>query len=522
MKKLKTILVCFVLLNTTNLFAQYTLDWQQNASFDQKQSVMSAIDYQDNVVVTGYLQSNAMFTRKYDISGAFLWEVADASGIPSIYEKPNWINCDSNNNIFVVGNQYSIGPSYDYPSAIVAIKYSPSGTLLWKTVIPVSTLINSTTSFDCRSVLDSSGNLYIGTAIVGGVFLYKIDTNGNLIFSNSSQINAPKNFNGMRIRNNKIVVGTSSGTPNVSPVFVWDTSGTLLWTANAVGTLSADVEIDEYENVYVLGSLYYLVNPITWTYDVKLTKFSPTGNLLWSYNYDFGGFNFATRMTYVNNRISAIGYGNASGIKWETFQTDTSGTLLWSAPYTVPVNPTASDEYPHYVLAKPTGEVIVTGVGSPTPDPFNPSFNQMPIVQYSNTGVQNWVSTPNIYAGTGLATMFASDGSLYAIGSRNMFVFHYNSSPLAIDNNFQTENIIKLFPNPFSTFATLEYYLFETKNVSISIVDVVGRIIKIIPTENLQAGINKITIDLSEMSSGIYFCKLVSNDKLQTVKLTKK
>ncbi|MBK6838534.1 MAG: hypothetical protein IPG90_09860 [Bacteroidetes bacterium] len=29
----------------------------------------------------------------------------------------------------------------------------------------------------------------------------------------------------MRIRNSKIAVATSSGTPNVSPVFVWDTSG---------------------------------------------------------------------------------------------------------------------------------------------------------------------------------------------------------------------------------------------------------------------------------------------------------
>ena len=110
-------------------------------------------------------------------------------------------------------------------------------------------------------------------------------------------------------------------------------------------------------------------------------------------------------MTYVNNRISAIGYGNAGGLKWQTFQTDTNGTLLWSSPYIEPTPLTQSDSYPHYVLAKPTGEVIVTGVGGPTPDPFNPSFNQMPIVQYSNTGVQNWISTPNIYAGTGLATV---------------------------------------------------------------------------------------------------------------------
>ena len=519
MKQIITILGCFLLLNTTDLLAQYTLDWQQNASLDQKQSVMSAVDSLDNIVVTGYLQSYRMFTRKYDISGTLLWEVQDSSGIQSIYEKPNWINCDTNNNIFVVGNLYSIGSSYDYPSAIVAIKYSSTGTLLWRTVIPITILINSTTSFDCRSVVDASGNMYIGTAISGGATLYKLDTNGSLIFTNSSTVNAPKNFNGMRIKNNKVAIATSSGTPNVAPVFVWDTLGTLLWTANAVGTLAADVVIDENENVYVLGSLYHLVTPNTWDYDVKLTKFNSSGNLLWSTLYNFGGYNFATRMTYVNHRISAIGYGNANGIKWETFQTDTNGILLWSSPYTVPVNPTLSDEYPHYVLAKPSGEVIVTGVGSPTPDPFNPSFNQMPIVQYSNTGIQNWVSTPNIYAGTGLATMFASDGSLYAIGSRNMFVFHYNNVATALNNDLKIENSLKIFPNPISSTTTIEFNLSETKNVSLSIIDVTGRVIENISERNFTAGENKITMNLSKLQKGIYFCILHSNQKKQTTKL---
>ena len=511
----KLFVVLIMYFSCATIFAQYSFHWQQNANQDSKKSVMSTVDSQDNIVVAGYLQSYRMYTRKYSISGTLLWEVEDASGIPSIYEKANWINCDSDNNILVVGNQYSIGTSYDYPSAIVAIKYSPSGTLLWKTVIPISTLINSTTSFDCRSVVDANGNLYIGTAIVGGVFLYKIDTTGNLIFTNSSAVNAPKNFSAIRIRNNKIVVGTGSGTPNVAPVFVWDTTGTLLWTANAIGSLAADVEIDENENVYVLGSFYYQVTPITWDYDAKLTKFSATGSLLWTHLYDFGAYNFATRMTYVNNRISAIGYGNASGLKWQTFQTDTDGTLLWSSPYIEPNPLTLSDSYPHYVLAKPTGEVIVTGVGGPTPDPFSPSFNQMPIVQYSNTGVQNWVSTPNIYAGTGLATMFASDGSLFAIGSRNMFVFHYNSAPLSTNENSISNKTI-VAPNPFSDKITISL---DEINLPVyaSIFDVTG---KELLTKTLEKTSNE--LELSGFKNGIYFCLLKSQTITETLKIIKK
>ena len=68
MKIIRKLIVSTILILTScNVFAQYTLDWEQNAGVDSKLSVMSAIDSLDNVVVTGYLQSYQMFTRKYDI-----------------------------------------------------------------------------------------------------------------------------------------------------------------------------------------------------------------------------------------------------------------------------------------------------------------------------------------------------------------------------------------------------------------------------------------------------------------------
>ncbi len=319
----------------------------------------------------------------------------------------------------------------------------------------------------------------------------------------------------MRIRNDKIAVVTSSPSPNIAPVFVWNTSGTLLWTADAVGRIAADVEIDENENVYVLCSIYHQVNPITWDYDARLVKYSPTGSLLWSYNYDFGGYNFVTRMTYVNNRISAMGYGNAAGIKWQTFQTDSDGTLLWSSPYNEASPVTVSDSYPKYIIAKPTGEVIVTGVGGPTPNPNFPSTNQMPIVQYSNTGVQNWISTPNIYAGTGLATAFASDGSLYAIGSRNMYVFHYDLTSLSTnDNSIFNKTIVS--PNPFNDKITI-----TTNEVNLpskaTIFDMTGK--ELLSVTLLTTSDE---VELSSLKSGIYFFQIQSNQGIETVKMVKR
>ncbi len=94
MKKL-IILAVFMLSISINLKAQYTFDWMQGAGNYSKNSVMSVVDIEDNLIVTGYWQNFETYTRKYDVSGTLLWEVTDSSGTSGLYEKPNWINSDA-------------------------------------------------------------------------------------------------------------------------------------------------------------------------------------------------------------------------------------------------------------------------------------------------------------------------------------------------------------------------------------------------------------------------------------------
>ncbi len=97
---------------------------------------MSAIDSQDNLIVTGYWQSYNIFTRKISLDGTLVWEAEDSSGLSGLYEKSYWTNCDADDNIYVVGKRYSIGSGWEYPDAIIALKYSPEGVLLWKQTDP--------------------------------------------------------------------------------------------------------------------------------------------------------------------------------------------------------------------------------------------------------------------------------------------------------------------------------------------------------------------------------------------------
>ena len=137
------ILTALILLFSANLFAQYSTDWIRPADNYLKTGVMIARDNSDNVIVTGYIQSQNIYTRKYDKFGNFLWEKTSTSGIHSNYEKPIWVNTDINNNVFVVGYRYVFSSSRDRPNAIVVLKYNASGTLLWKKNISISVLVGN-------------------------------------------------------------------------------------------------------------------------------------------------------------------------------------------------------------------------------------------------------------------------------------------------------------------------------------------------------------------------------------------
>ena len=160
------ILIGYLLMVSTTLFAQYSTDWIRSADNYLKTGVMIARDRADNVIVTGYIQAQNIYTRKYDRFGNFMWERTDSSGIHSNYEKPRWVNCDNNKNIYVVGYRYSWGSSWEYPNAVVVLKYNPSGILLWKQNINLGYVVGSSTglAFNLKSEVDNNGNLYIGTA----------------------------------------------------------------------------------------------------------------------------------------------------------------------------------------------------------------------------------------------------------------------------------------------------------------------------------------------------------------------
>ncbi len=413
-------ITAFLMLLSANLFAQYSTDWIRPAESTQKIGVMIARDNQDNVIATGYWPSYNMFTRKYNRFGVLQWETVSASGIPSNYERPLWVTTDNNNNVFVAGYRYAGTSS---PIALIVLKYSSAGVQLWKKVVsPVNNLVG----MRLRCELDNNGNLYVGATGVGalpGFALIKLDTDGTILFTQNNDANAPTYFGSMRIKGNKIVLTSSAGNPSIAAVAVWDTTGTLLWTAGVQGRGGRDIEIDDAGNVYLLTSFSTQVSP-TSQMDIDIYKFNSSGTQLWKKDFDFGGYESATRFTYVANKLSVIGDASiaASYFDWITFQVDTDGNMIWNTRYN---ETSGNDEAPYFLSAKANGDVFVTGKGGPMYTLFGSQYLRMITVKYDSTGLRKWIDSVNIYSGWGLASTLASDSSLYVLSGTSMTVFHF-------------------------------------------------------------------------------------------------
>ncbi len=64
------------------------------------------------------------------------------------------------------------------------------------------------------------------------------------------------------------------------------------------------------------------------------------------------------------------------------------------------------------------------------------------------------------------------------------------------------------FPNPFNTSTMIEYDLPSESQVRITVFDAAGRLAKVLLDAQEPAGTHRVRLDLTSLSSGVYFCRL--------------
>ena len=83
-------------------------------------------------------------------------------------------------------------------------------------------------------------------------------------------------------------------------------------------------------------------------------------------------------------------------------------------------------------------------------------------------------------------------------------------------------NTIKVYPNPASDAAYLDFENSTTQNVNLQLYDIAGKQITVLYNQKMPQGIQTVTVNLAELqlNKGVYFIRASINSTIQTLKLT--
>ena len=109
---------------------------------------------------------------------------------------------------------------------------------------------------------------------------------------------------------------------------------------------------------------------------------------------------------------------------------------------------------------------------------------------------------------------------------KNNEIFMLNN--LSLDSSFENipEGIFlkQNYPNPFNPNTTISFTLNGSDNINLSIYDINGKLVKSLLNQNMEQGYHSIAWDGTNnnnmsVSSGTYFCKLISSTNQKQIKL---
>ena len=413
--------------------ADFSIDWVKVPDLAANEGTHLVVDSSNNVYTSTL--DNGIVLEKRDRFGNFLWRVHSADSINFNQEYPSKIFLDPQSNPVVIGYRYTHSSSGRVSNALIILKYDRSGNRLYKKHITgsFSPFNNSTYWTNLTGAMDTDGYLYMATAgnLTGqpvGMNIIKVDPAGNIVRVSTRSFSTGSGYHFIsNVSLNKNLIGvtgvTDYSTANATS-WIMDTSGVTVWDTIADGLRGKDIYIDKSGNTYVLT----WVSP-SFSGDIVLYKHEPSGNLIWTRQYDLGGSEISAKIRpCFNGDLAIMAYGTITGgsfyVDWQTMRIDTAGNLLWSDRYN---EHSGNDEIPYDMTTDNRGNTFVTGIGGPFPGGSITSARQMVTVKYDSTGLREWVSTfdtINEYL-SGVTAVIGYDSSLFVLGDVNTFIVHY-------------------------------------------------------------------------------------------------
>ncbi len=97
-------------------------------------------------------------------------------------------------------------------------------------------------------------------------------------------------------------------------------------------------------------------------------------------------------------------------------------------------------------------------------------------------------------------------------------VSRVSSAPVSESKNPYEYKLEQNYPNPFNPMTTIPFSLSERSTVVIKLYDILGRNVKTLLNEKRPAGNHTITLNATNLASGVYFYRMVAGKKFVKIR----
>ncbi|MBN1638250.1 MAG: T9SS type A sorting domain-containing protein [Ignavibacteriales bacterium] len=329
---------------------------------------------------------------------------------------------------------------------------------------------------------------------------------------------------------------SDSGTNHAVTIAGWDDSkvtagGTGAWLIkNSWGTGWGDNGYFwiSYNDNCVNSSVSYWHDAWTYNSNIRVHGYDKLG---WVGGLGYGSpyiqaYGLVKFVFSENQYITKIGtYAQASNSQiaieiYDSFNGSSLSTLLGSIG-------TQTVTYPGFYTFNLTTPISVSSGGDVyvkiyyyTPGYNYPCPTEYYVAGYSNPTIETgkcWLSydaTSGNWTPIGQGTSFAHDvcAKLYCVTSLTDIDEQGNNIP----NKFRLE---QNYPNPFNPTTTIKYSVPENSMVKIKVYDVIGKEVATLVNEEKSVGNYSVEFDAANLTSGIYFYKLITENYIETKKM---
>jgi PKD repeat protein len=349
------------------------------------QAARIAADYSGNVaVVSGPALSRDLAVTSYTVSGALRWQrtVSPVSGT----FRGDWVAATPNGDFAAVGTNID---SKGNPIGLTMVRYSPDGTLRWRTDLA------RTRPAAARLIADSADNIYLAFNSIGDgqdIQLHKYNPSGVLLwsqvvttgsFANNIATSLALSPNSVDV----VLTGDIAGGSRWITALFDTATGTRRWLVEAAEGIAALDVVSDYTRVYVTG----MGNVGTNGFLTVIAYDRATGARLWrtDANPPTGSASGSRIALAPDGSLVVAGQTSSGGyFDWWIVAMDTNGTVKWQARRDAALT---GDEIPVSIFVLADGTSVVSGTGGPTTrDVLGNSYMQGVTAGYSSTGGLQW------------------------------------------------------------------------------------------------------------------------------------